>query len=226
MIKAIVTDIEGTTTQLSFVKEVLFPFAYDQLPSYIETHREEERIQKILQEARAELQNEDVSLTELIQQFLTWIEQDKKITPLKTLQGYIWEEGYKSGKLKSHVYMDAVVELIAWHREGIMLAIFSSGSILAQKLLFSYTEHGDLTYLFSHYFDTTTGPKNSKEAYQKIAQTLGIAPNEILFLSDVVAELDAAKEAGMQVCGLAREGKAPASEHEFVADFFSINKER
>jgi len=225
MIKAIVTDIEGTTTKLSFVKEVLFPYAYQHLPAYVEKNAHKPEIQQILAQARQIIADEQLSTVALIQQFLTWIEQDKKITPLKTLQGFIWEEGYQSGQLKSHVYIDAATQLIAWHKEGLTLAVFSSGSILAQQLLFAHTEHGDLTYLFSEFFDTTTGAKNAAESYQIIAEKMGFPPKNILFLSDISAELDAAHQAGMAVLGLVREGSLPASQHVFVKDFYEIKLE-
>ena len=219
MIKAILTDIEGTTTQLSFVKEVLFPYAYEHLPAYVEKNQDKPEVQQALNEARQIVNYHLLTTKQLIQQFLLWIEQDKKITPLKTLQGFIWQEGYQSGKLKSHVYPDAAAQLISWHKQGLILAIFSSGSILAQKLLFGHTEQGDLTYLFAHYFDTTTGAKNAAQSYQKIAELMGLPAKYILFLSDIPAELDAAHAAGMQVLGLAREATQPESRHVFVKDF-------
>jgi enolase-phosphatase E1 len=224
MIKAILTDIEGTTTQLSFVKDVLFPYAYAHLPAYVEKNQNKPEVQLALNEARQILNDDSLTTAALIQQFLAWIEQDKKITPLKTLQGFIWQEGYQSGKLKSHVYPDAVAQLISWHKQGLTLAIFSSGSILAQKLLFGYTEYGDLTYLFSDYFDTTTGAKNAAQSYQKIAEQMRLPVNTILFLSDIPAELDAALAAGMHVFGLAREA-LPVSNHVFVKDFNAIKPE-
>ncbi|MFI4955572.1 MAG: acireductone synthase, partial [Gammaproteobacteria bacterium] len=131
MIKAILTDIEGTTTKLSFVKDVLFPYAYEHLPAYVEQHKSSPQVVQILNEAREYLANTTLSDSQIVQQFLSWIEQDKKITALKTLQGLIWKNGYEKEELKSHVYPDAVEQLKAWHTQGLTLAIFSSGSILA-----------------------------------------------------------------------------------------------
>ena len=224
MIKAIVTDIEGTTTQLSFVKDVLFPFAYTHLPTYVEQHKSSPAVAAILDETRKLLDNEALSDQQIIQQFLQWIEQDKKITPLKTLQGLIWQNGYQQGQLKSHVYADAVEQLQAWHQQGLILAIFSSGSILAQKLLFAHTEYGDLTPLFSAYFDTTTGAKNAALSYEHIAQQLNFPPQDILFLSDVEAELDAAAAAGMHTCGLVRDAAVISAKHLTAKNFYEINQ--
>jgi enolase-phosphatase E1 len=222
MIKAIVTDIEGTTTQLSFVKEVLFPYAHQHLPDYLAQHHQDPEVKNILDEARQLLNDHTLSDQQLTQQFLDWIEQDKKITPLKTLQGLIWQAGYAKGELKSHVYPDAIDQLRAWHQHGLQLAIFSSGSILAQKLLFAHTEQGDLTPLFSAYFDTTTGPKNSEESYKLIATALNLSADKILFLSDIEAELDAAQAAGMQTCGLVREANVQITKHATVQSFNEI----
>lgn len=205
MIKAIITDIEGTTTPLSFVKDGLFPYAYQHLPHYVTENQDNPAVIAILNEARELLNNKELSVDDLITEFLQWIKEDKKITPLKTLQGFIWEAGYKKGEIEGLVYLDAIEQLKLWHQQGCILAIFSSGSVLAQKLLFAHTAAGDLTPLFSGFFDTTTGAKNTKEAYEKIARTLHISPENILFLSDAPAELDAAREAEMKVIGLIRE---------------------
>ena len=117
MIKAIVTDIEGTTTQLSFVKDVLFPYAYKHLPHYLAEHQTESQIVALLDDTRQLLENPQLNVDDLTQQFLTWIEQDKKITPLKTLQGFIWKDGYEKGELISHVYPDSILKLKLWHEQ-------------------------------------------------------------------------------------------------------------
>lgn len=224
MIKAIVTDIEGTTTTLSFVKDVLFPYAYRHLPAYVEQHQATPAVKQILQEVRDYVAKPTLSIAEIVQQFLLWIEHDKKITPLKTLQGLIWQDGYAKGELISHVYPDAVQCLKEWYTQNLTLAIFSSGSILAQKLLFAHTAQGDLTPLFTAFFDTTTGAKNSPLAYIKIAEHLHLSTQEILFLSDVEAELDAAHAAGMQTCGLLREPNMQMTHHVTAENFFAVNQ--
>lgn len=223
MIKAILTDIEGTTTKISFVAEVLFPYAYQHLPQFLAQHAELPEVKNILAETRQVLENDNLSLQQLTEQFLLWIKQDKKITPLKTLQGLIWKKGYASGDLTSHIYPDAAEQLALWRQQGLSLAIFSSGSILAQKLLFAHTPQGDITPWFSGYFDTTSGPKNDPDSYQRIAAHLKLAPTEILFLSDAQAELDAAQTAGLHTYGLAREPNIKIVHHRVVDSFFKID---
>lgn len=221
-IKVILTDIEGTTTDIRFVHDVLFPYARQQLPAFVQQHWEEPAVQDIMQQARLELNAADADQQTLIQAFINWIDQDKKVTALKTLQGLIWIEGYQSGDFTGHVYQDAYDCLKKWHAQGIELSIFSSGSVKAQQLLFGYSDFGDLTPLFSHYFDTTTGHKREKAAYVAIADSLKQAPENILFLSDIVEELDAAQSAGMKTCLLVREQMPDNSTHEVVSTFEPI----
>lgn len=205
MIKAIVTDIEGTTSSLAFVKDVLFPYARARMAGFVRTHRSDPAVRRHLDEVRRMLDGR-ADDEKIIAQLIQWIDEDKKITPLKALQGMIWERGFKQGEFKSHVYEDAVRNLKQWHAQGIRLYVFSSGSVQAQKLLFAHTGYGDLTPLFSGYFDTTVGAKKEAGSYHKIAQTIGLAPGDILFLSDVKEELDAAHEAGMHTAWLLRAG--------------------
>jgi enolase-phosphatase E1 len=148
---------------------------------------------------------------ETIDTLLQWMDEDRKVTPLKTLQGMVWKRGYESGALRSHVYEDAVRALRQWHAQGLQLCVYSSGSIAAQKLLFSHTPYGDLTPLFNGYFDTTTGPKLESRSYGKIAESLRIAANSIVFLSDHAGETQAAAAAGMQTVLVAREETASSS---------------
>lgn len=222
-IKAIVTDIEGTTSALSFVKEVLFPYAYTHLPDYVYDHIGEAEIDTILDAVREEENNSDLSTEEVIEVLLRYIDEDRKITPLKTLQGLIWEQGYSDGALQGHIYDDAVAGLKRWKKMGIDLYIYSSGSIAAQKLLFSHTAAGDLTKLFSGYFDTTTGGKKEASSYEKIAEAIGYPANEVLFLSDSTEEIVAAYDAGMKVIVLDREQVLfNALGHEVAHDFNTI----
>jgi enolase-phosphatase E1 len=164
-----------------------------------------------------ELENID----DQIEQLLKWSLEDKKITPLKTLQGILWEAGYKSGEIKGHVYPDVAAALKIWKSNGIKLGVFSSGSVAAQKLIFGYSESGDLTSYFSAYFDTKTGGKRETETYAKIAEILKTSPNEILFLSDIVEELQAAREANFQTIQLVRPGNK-ANWEKSVIDFSEI----
>ena len=210
MIRAVLTDIEGTTSSISFVADVLFPYARARLARYCAAHPEE--VAPILAEVQA------IEPGDPIATMTRWIDEDRKITPLKTLQGLIWDAGFREGAFRGHVYPDAVAGLRRWHAAGLKLCVFSSGSVAAQKLIFGFSEAGDLTPLFSDYFDTTTGPKREAVAYTRIAEAIGLPPGEILFLSDVAAETDAAKLAGMQALLIDR-GGGPAD----IASFDEIN---
>ena len=206
MIRAILTDIEGTTSSISFVADVLFPYARERLAGYCAAHPDETA--PILAEVRA------VEPGDPIATLARWIDEDRKITPLKTLQGMIWAEGFEGGTFKGHIYPDAAAALRRWHATGLALYVFSSGSVAAQKLIFGHSEAGDLTPLFSGYFDTITGPKREPIAYVRIADAIGLAPGDVLFLSDVAAETDAAKAAGMPALLIDRAGGA-ADIHRF-----------
>jgi enolase-phosphatase E1 len=140
---------------------------------------------------------------------LTWSKEDHKVTPLKTLQGVLWQTGYKTGEIVGHVYPEVPVKLMEWKNLRLRMGIFSSGSVAAQKLLFGYTETGDLNRYFEHYFDTNTGSKRDVETYKKIAEKINLNPQFIVFLSDIVEELDAAKQAGFQTIQLTRPGTEP-----------------
>ncbi|WP_028950281.1 acireductone synthase [Sulfurihydrogenibium subterraneum] len=213
MVKAVLTDIEGTTTPISFVKDVLFPYSYEKIQEFVLKNKDNPQIVKILEDVK-KIEGRELSLEEIIQTLKKWIEEDRKITPLKELQGFIWEEGYKSGELKGYVYPDAYEKLKEWYEKGIKLYIYSSGSVKAQKLLFSNTNFGDLNYLFSGYFDTNIGNKKDSLSYTKIAQNIGLSPSEILFLSDNPDEILASAKAGMKVIRLVRPNDA-----EYVKDF-------
>jgi len=223
MIQAIVTDIEGTTSSLSFVKDVLFPYARAHLAEFIQQHGDDAAVRQLLQEAR-QAAGEKLDDAQLAARLLHWIDEDKKITPLKALQGMIWEQGYRRGHFTSHLYEDAVRNLRRWKEQGIKLYIFSSGSVQAQKLLFAHTEFGDLTPLFSGYFDTRIGAKREPGSYRAIAASIGVAPRHILFLSDIKEELDAARQAGMSTVWLLREGVILSStDHTSVGNFDAID---
>ncbi|MGG6239916.1 acireductone synthase [Nodosilinea sp. AN01ver1] len=203
---AIVLDIEGTTTDIAFVKNTLFPYAEARLEAFMADLTPTAEGQSILAQVRAEVGNEDLSIDDCIAQLLAWARADQKVTPLKALQGMIWDEGYRTKAYYSHIYDDAAAHIQEWHRRGVPLYIYSSGSIAAQKLLFANTIVGDLTPCFSGYFDTTTGAKVDPDSYQKIAEALGLSPQELLFLSDHPGELAAARQAGWRVCAVQRPG--------------------
>jgi len=222
MIKAILTDIEGTTTSLSFVKDVLFPYSRSRMGDFVRAHVDDPSVRVQLDEVRR-IAGAALSTEQAIAQLVRWIDEDKKLTPLKTLQGLIWEAGYRNRDFTGHVYEDAVRNLQRWRDAGLRLYVFSSGSVQAQKLIFGYSAAGDLTPLFSGYFDTTIGNKRDPAAYRQIAQQSGVPAEQILFLSDIKEELDAARAAGMQTAQLVREG-APdlRAEHKQLQSFDEI----
>ena len=197
-IRAILTDIEGTTSSIAFVAETLFPYAAKALPAYVAAHAEQ--VAPVLAEVEAMEPGDPVAT------LLRWIDEDRKATPLKTLQGWIWAKGYVSGAFKGHVYPDAAQALRTWAEAGYRLYVYSSGSVEAQKLIFGHSDQGDLAPLFSGWFDTTSGPKREAASYARIAEVIGEPPGAILFLSDVQAELDAAAGAGMRTVLLDRMG--------------------
>ena len=206
--KFILTDIEGTTTSVSFVYEVLFPYFRENIHKTIELQHlksVQEVFSQTIQWVR-DTENRTISTpSEIIEVLNQWSQEDKKITPLKTLQGILWEEAYTSGTIQGHVYDDVAPALKRWKEKGIQLGVFSSGSIAAQKLIFGYSVAGDLTSYFSAYFDTSTGGKREAATYQLIAEKLGILASEILFLSDITEELQAAASAGLQTIQLVRD---------------------
>lgn len=223
-IKAIVTDIEGTTSAVSFVFDVLFPYAAKHLPDFVRQNAERADVAEQLDAVRRDSNAPQADVERVVEILLSWIEEDRKATPLKALQGMVWAQGYHAGQLKGHVYPDAIEALKRWHQAGYQLFVYSSGSIQAQKLIFGCSEAGDLTPLFSGYFDTTSGPKREAQSYTNIQQAIGVEPQDILFLSDIVEELDAAQSAGLQTCGLAREGGELGS-HITVDSFTGIEPE-
>ena len=223
-IRAVLLDIEGTTTPIRFVYEVLFPYARRHLRRYVEQHavsaehsslydrlRDEHAADRAKGEAVPPWNDEPPGArSESILSYLDWLmERDRKSTALKSLQGLIWEEGYRSGDLVGEVFADVPTALARWRAQGIDAGIFSSGSVLAQQLLFRHSSAGNLTPLLRWYFDTTTGPKNDPGSYGRVAEAMGIPPASVLFVSDIAAELDAARTAGMQTRLCVRPGNKP-----------------
>jgi len=228
--RAILLDIEGTTTPIAFVKDVLFPFVRSNAASFLAAHRQEPEVQAdlalLVEERRRDLQDgapPGDSSDPL--PFLFWLmDRDRKSTALKALQGRIWRDGYESGALVSEVYPDVVPALARFRAAGIGVSIYSSGSVLAQRLLFAHTNGGDLRPYLSAYFDTTTGGKKEPASYTRIASELGLAPGQILFVSDAAEELDAAEQAGMEVALCVRPGtpEPTASRHRVVRSLDEI----
>ena len=197
MPKAILTDIEGTTSSISFVKDVLFPYARRALPGFVATRGRDPAVRKWLDAVATENGGicDDRMIVEVLQ---GWIDEDRKHTALKALQGMVWADGYRHADFSAHIYPDAAPALRQWHAAGLPLYVYSSGSVPAQRLFFGHSEAGDLTPLFSGWFDTEVGGKREAASYRHIAELVGLPAGEILFLSDIVAELDAAREAGLQ----------------------------
>ena len=212
---AVLLDIEGTTTSISFVYDVLFPYAAARLDEHCSRSHPEPELAAALARLKAEYDKEAENAAlppfDAARYARRLMAEDRKSTGLKLLQGVIWEEGYRSGELRGHVYPDVPGALAAWRAAGLRLRIFSSGSVKAQKLLFGHTEHGDLTPLFEGFHDTTTGPKREAGSYAAIAADYGLPPNKILFLSDVREELDAAAASGMRTGLVVRPGNRPVA---------------
>jgi enolase-phosphatase E1 len=231
---AVLLDIEGTTTPIDFVHKTLFGYARARVTEFLRRHWNDPEISADI----ARLQDEHAADTSRavpsswrndvdgVADYAHWLmDQDRKSTGLKSLQGRIWEEGYRAGDLKGEVYPDVLPALERWRSQRIQIAIFSSGSVQAQQSLFSSTAAGDLTRFISAYFDTTTGPKNAAQSYAGIAKALGHSPTELLFVSDVVAELDAAKTAGLQTALCVRQlgSTGPATRHPVISTFDQLH---
>jgi len=233
-VRGILLDIEGTTTPIAFVHDVLFSYARDHAHQFLIANIRSDEVRKdmstLYEEHALDVVNDNnpPALTEEIDSltaYIDWlIEYDRKSTGLKSLQGKIWRQGYDEGTLKSQVFADVVPALERWHEAGLNISIFSSGSVLAQQLLFAHTEAGDLTRFINNYFDTNTGKKSDAESYRKIAAALNLQPREIVFISDVVSELDAAREAGMRTLLSIRPGNAlqPSTHHQAIESFDEI----
>ena len=218
---AIVLDIEGTTTPIAFVYDVLFPFARRHLRAFLRDEQSRPRPDAVFADAIARLALEwadDVARGNTPPvltpgdpaAYLEWLmDLDRKSPALKSIQGLIWELGYRSGELTSEIFDDVGPALERWRGAGLRVAIYSSGSVLAQRLLFGHTPAGDLTPLFSGFFDTAVGPKTSADSYRTIAAALGCATDRMLFVSDVVVELEAARDAGCRTALAVRPGNPP-----------------
>ena len=225
--RAYLLDIEGTTTRVTFVYDVLFPYAREHVASFLERHRAEDRVRADLvrlEEERSADLAQGLAPPEEPLAYVHWLmARDRKSTGLKSLQGKIWEEGYGTGALRGEVYADVPAAFERWRGQGYEIAIFSSGSVLAQKLLFGSTPYGDLTAFIGAFFDTTTGPKVVEASYRSIARALGLATEDVSFVSDIGAELDAARAAGMRTALCVRDaGSDSRSVHPIVRTFDEI----
>lgn len=224
-------DIEGTTTSISFVYDVLFPYARTHMASYLERMWRTEDTRKIVEIIRSEAASDEragaglpavdpgdgePARASVVAYLLAQMDADRKATGLKALQGRVWEAGYRSGELRGHVFADVPPALARWTAAGHAAWIYSSGSVAAQRLLFAHSVAGDLTPLLSGYFDTTTGPKKEPASYAAIARAVGVPPSEVCFVTDNLDEAHASRDAGMNVRVSVRPGNPPLEPHDFV----------
>ncbi len=215
--KYILTDIEGTTTSISFVHDVLFPYSLLNIEKFVLDNIDLEHVKSSLNEII-----EVSSIEDKINILLTWIKEDRKHPVLKKIQGLIWEQGYHSGELKAHLYEDVPDAFKTWLEAGFKIGIYSSGSVHAQKLLFGHSIYNDLNSFISNYFDTSVGHKREVESYSEIVKRLNLKPEEIIFLSDISEELDAARNAGMKTIQLLRNEKVSVGNHATARSFLEI----
>jgi len=223
-VRGILLDIEGTTTPIAFVHEVLFSYARAHARDFLTKDSDEVRADiALLREEHAADKRNNLQPPESIPDYIDWlIDRDRKSTALKSLQGKIWRQGYLDGSLKSQVFADVAPAFERWRAAGLKIGIFSSGSVLAQQLLFAHTDAGDLTGFIDDYFDTNVGKKGDAESYRKIATAMDLEPSEILFISDVVAELEAAQESGMKTLLSIRPGNSPQEWPQMTISFDSV----
>jgi enolase-phosphatase E1 len=238
-VTGVVLDVEGTTTPIAFVYDALFPYARAHLRRYLREHANNPEVREAARLLRAE-HSEDAmrgeaappwdddtpeALHESLVAYLEWMmDRDRKSPGLKLIQGHVWKRGYDDGTLRGVVYPDVRTAFERWKHDGTTISIYSSGSVLGQRLLFSHSNHGDLTPMINYYFDTGVGPKRSPESYRQISAGIGVAPSSLLFVSDVVSELEAARSAGFQtlLCVRDRDAEAPAVGFDVIRSFDEI----
>jgi len=212
-VAAALVDIEGTISPLAFVKETLFPYAAERLRPYVEAHRDDPRVADLLVEVE-ELNGDDP-----LRALEKWQHHNIKVKPLKTLQGWIWAEGYAAGAFAPPLFEDALEALRRWRAQGLPLYVYSSGSLEAQELLFRHSAAGDVRGLFEDFYDTSVGSKLEAGSYLRIAAEIGVAPRDLLFLSDNPQELVAAELAGLQVAQVVKDAQASDARFAGVRDF-------
>jgi len=227
-VRGILLDIEGTTTPIAFVHDVLFSYARDHVREFLLANADKEEVRAdigLLRDEHADDVSKDRNPPPLVADYVEWlIALDRKSTGLKSLQGKIWRQGYQDGTLKSQVFADVAPAFERWHASGLSINIFSSGSVLAQKLLFAHTEAGDLTGFIDEYFDTNVGKKGDAQSYKRIAEKMNLPSKQIIFISDVIDELDAAHEAGMKVLLSIRPGNGPQDNAKQYPEIHSFDR--
>ncbi|KAJ2852510.1 enolase-phosphatase E1 [Coemansia brasiliensis] len=237
--EVILLDIEGTTTPISFVHETLFPYVLSTLDEFLKAHWTDQELQFHIQALEEQARQDqphydapqiissdpDSTRKSLIDNIQWQMKLDRKTSALKGLQGYMWRFGYQSGQLQGVMFDDAVQAIKNWTQEGKRVYIYSSGSVEAQKLIFGYSDHGNLLQYISGHYDTKVGAKTSSDSYRKIAEDIKTKPENTLFISDNIREIEAANQAGMQVVVSVRPGNAPLPSHNFAesSDFTTIH---
>ncbi|MFO0923464.1 MAG: acireductone synthase [Pirellulales bacterium] len=217
-IQCVLLDIEGTTSSIAFVYDIMFAYIREHLDAFLRDKIDSPELDAVIALMREDLQDaswcspsiptaDRIAL--VASQVRQWMDEDRKLTGLKKLQGMIWKGGFETGQMRAHVFPDVLPNLLRWKDLGLEIRIYSSGSIQAQKLFFGHSESGNLLPYFISHYDTTIGNKRESASYQRIAADIGTEPNRVLFVSDVAAELDAAREAGMQAVACCRVGNAP-----------------
>ena len=218
-IRAIIVDTAGTTTDLNFIQDVLFPYSKKAMADFLTKNQDNALVDYCISDVKDIALEPDATLERVTEILNQWIEEDRKVTPLKTLQGLIWKQGYNRSEFKGHIYPDFIDNIERIIAANIRIYSFSSGSVDAQKLLFSHTDAGDLTTHFSGHFDTRTGNKLDKQAYSNICNTISLKPKQMLFISDMVEELKAADAAGMLTSQMVREPNARTAKFKIITSF-------
>ncbi|MCG9698408.1 acireductone synthase [Shewanella sp. Isolate11] len=221
-IRAIVVDTAGTTTDLSFIQDTLFPYSAKALPEFLQANQHNVLVDNCLSDIRDIALEPDASLERIVEILQQWISEDRKATPLKTLQGLIWKQGYAKGEFKGHIFPDFIEAVKGFKQQNLRLYSFSSGSVEAQKLLFSHSDDGDLTEYFDGHFDTRTGNKRFKQAYSNIINTISLAPKQVLFISDLIEELKAADQAGLRTLQMVRESSQRTGDFAQISSFTEL----
>ncbi|NRB24774.1 acireductone synthase [Shewanella sp.] len=221
-IRAIVVDTAGTTTDLSFIKDTLFPYSARALPDFLKENEHNVLVENCICDVRDIALEPDASLERVVEILQLWIAEDRKATPLKTLQGLIWKQGYAKGEFTGHIFPDFIQAIDGIKQQNMRIYSFSSGSAEAQKLLFAHSDGGDLTPKFDGHFDTRTGNKLFKQAYSNIINTISLAPKQVLFISDVVEELKAAEVAGMRTIQMVRSDDQRTGSHKQITSFAEL----
>lgn len=218
-IRAIVVDTAGTTTDLSFIKDTLFAYSVKALPDFLKENESNVLVDNCICDVKDIALEPDADMDRVIEILQQWVAEDRKATPLKTLQGLIWKQGYARGEFTGHIFPDFIEAIERIKQNNMRIYSFSSGSAEAQKLLFSHSDAGDLTPHFDGHFDTRTGNKLFKQAYCNIINTISLAPKQVLFISDVVEELKAAEEAGMRTLQMVRSADQRTGNFKQISSF-------